>query len=58
MIVYLDTSALVKLYVDEPGTQEVARWIQRATAVSTSRVSYVEARAAFARRYRERALSN
>lgn len=57
MIVYLDTSALVKLYVDEPGTPEVQQLLQRATAVSTSRISYVEARAVFARRQRERALS-
>ncbi len=57
MTVYLDTSALVKLYVDEPGTADTRRLVMRAAHVATSRVSYVEARAAFARRYRERALS-
>lgn len=57
MTLYLDTSALVKLYVEEPGAAEVCRLVAGAAHVSTSRVTYVEARAALARRYRERALS-
>ncbi|MDP3722435.1 MAG: type II toxin-antitoxin system VapC family toxin [Candidatus Omnitrophota bacterium] len=57
MTAYLDTSALVKLYVDEPGAADTRRLVTHATHVATSRLSYVEARAAFARRYREGALS-
>ena len=57
MNLYLDTSALVKLYVDEPGSTEVADLLARATVVATSRVAYPEARAALARRAREGALA-
>ncbi len=53
MILYLDTSALVKVYVEEPGREAVMREVERAAAVATSRVSYAEARAAFARKRRE-----
>ena len=52
MILYLDTSALVKLYVEEPGSIEVAAAVERATAVATARITYAEARAAFARHRR------
>jgi len=54
MIAYLDTSAVVKLYVEEAGATTVRRVVQDATQVGTSRVTYAEARAAFARRARER----
>jgi predicted nucleic acid-binding protein len=54
MIAYLDTSAVVKLYVEEAGAPTVRRVVQDATQVGTSRVTYAEARAAFARRARER----
>ncbi len=54
MILYLDTSALVKLYVWEPGTKEVRRLTHRATGWSTSLLAYVEARSAFARKLRMR----
>ena len=47
MIVYLDTSALVKLYVQEVGSTEVRRAVARADLVATSLVAYVEARSAF-----------
>ncbi|MDP8952202.1 MAG: type II toxin-antitoxin system VapC family toxin [Actinomycetota bacterium] len=52
-ILYLDTSALVKLYVREEGREEVRRAVLRAGAVAISEVGYVEARSAFARRERE-----
>jgi len=51
---YLDTSALVKLYVEEQGSTLVREWVQEATAVATSAIAYAEARAAFARRRREK----
>ena len=57
MILYLDTSALVKRYVEEPGSDQVDRAVAAATAVATSRVAYPEARAAFARRTREGGLT-
>ena len=53
MILYLDTSALVKLYIDEPGSKEVKAAVEAARIVSTSRIAYVEARAGFARKFRE-----
>lgn len=48
MIVYLDTSALVKLYVDEQGSREARAAVEAADAVATSRVAFAEAHAAFA----------
>lgn len=56
-ILYLDTSALVKLYVKEEGREEVRRAVGRAGAVAISEVGYVEARSAFARREREGSFS-
>ena len=53
MILYLDTSALVKLYVQEIGSADVKDWLQDADAAATSWVAYAEARAAFARALRE-----
>lgn len=53
MILYLDTSALVKLYVEEPGSAEVAARVDDVLIVATSRVAYVEARAGIARKRRE-----
>ena len=57
MILYLDTSALVKLYVREAGSAQVRREANAAEAVATSVVAYAEARAAFARLLRERPAS-
>jgi predicted nucleic acid-binding protein len=50
LILYLDTSALVKLYVEEPGSREVRHAITQAQRVVTHGVAYVEARAAFRQR--------
>jgi predicted nucleic acid-binding protein len=52
VIVYLDTSALVKLYVQEAGSAEVRQAIARADLVATSLIAYVEVRSAFARKHR------
>ncbi|MBI5480986.1 MAG: type II toxin-antitoxin system VapC family toxin [Deltaproteobacteria bacterium] len=57
MILYLDTSALVKLYVREAGAARVKTRVGQAPVVATSRVAYPEARAAFARRHHEGALA-
>jgi len=56
VILYLDTSALLKLYVEEPGTPAVVTLVEQATEVATARVTYAEARAALARHQREGAL--
>ncbi len=50
---YLDTSALIKLYVEEAGADRVEGAVERAEIVATSVVAYAEARAALARRHRE-----
>ena len=57
MILYLDTSALVKLYVREAGSVLVRRATEASEAAATSTVAYAEARAAFARLSRERKVS-
>ena len=43
MRLYLDASALVKLYVDEEGSPLVRGAVERAGVVSTSAITYVEA---------------
>lgn len=53
MILYLDTSSLVKLYVEETHSAAVNRWTQEAEILATSRVAYPETLAALARRWRE-----
>ena len=50
MMLYLDTSALVKLFVDEPLSQELSVAVDEAEAIATSLLAYAEARAAFADR--------
>ena len=57
MILYLDTSSLVKLYVEEPGSQGVRGLVETAEIVATSVLAYPEARAALARRRREKSLT-
>jgi predicted nucleic acid-binding protein len=56
LILYLDTSALVKLYVQEPGSAQTRARVGVASLVATSRIAYPEARAALARRQREAAI--
>jgi predicted nucleic acid-binding protein len=57
VILYLDTSALVKLYVPEPDSALIQQSVDAPELSSTSRIAYVEARAAFARKRRERAVT-
>ncbi|HEU4431293.1 MAG TPA: type II toxin-antitoxin system VapC family toxin [Myxococcota bacterium] len=57
MILYLDTSALVKLYVEEEGGVETRALVDRVDGTYSVRVSYVEARAAFGRLLRAKAMS-
>src|SRR4030042_5745765 len=53
MIVYLDTSSLVKLYVEETGSERIKDIVHNAMVIATSKIAYAEARAAFARKQKE-----
>lgn len=52
MTLFLDTSALVKLYIDEPGSGNVREWVVDADEVACQWLAYVEARSAFAAKAR------
>jgi predicted nucleic acid-binding protein len=58
MIVYLDTSALVKLFVNEPETTIVADALNVASAVFTHMITYAEARAALAKAARMKRITD
>ena len=49
---YFDSSALVKRYVREPGSERVRAWL-RAAPAATSRIAFAEVAAAAARRSRQ-----
>ena len=53
MILYADTSSLLKCYLAEAHSADVLAWIGAADALATSRVTYPEAAAALARRQRQ-----
>lgn len=53
MILFCDTSALVKLYVREADSDLVGQRAQECELIAVSRVAWVEAMAAMARRSRE-----
>lgn len=52
MIVYLDTSAFVKLVIDEEGAEAARRWFDDASFAACSLITYPEACAALSRRAR------
>ena len=52
MILYLDTSAFIKLYVAEPGADRVREAVGRAQALHTHLITYAEMRATLARVHR------
>jgi uncharacterized protein len=54
---YLDTSSVVKLYVNEPGQNDVRSLVERASVVVSSNITYPETRAAMARRRQVRHLT-
>lgn len=54
MILYLDTSAMVKLYASEPGSTETRRAVAEADEIASSVLAYAETRAALARKFRMR----
>lgn len=53
MIVYFDTSALLKRYVLEAGSEAIAALWKQATGSATSQILYAEVLASFARKRRE-----
>jgi uncharacterized protein len=56
-LVYFDASALVKLVIDEDGSEVAARLWDRCDAALTSRLAYVEVCAALAASHRNNDLS-
>ena len=52
MILYLDTSALVKRHIQEMGTSDVISWMRAAQTIGMSVITRAEAAAAFARMVR------
>ena len=52
MIVYLDTSALLKLYLTEDGSRQVRDAVSTAALACTHLIAYAEVRAALARAVR------
>lgn len=56
MTLYLDTSVIVKLYIREDDSDEVAAAVADATTVATSLLAYPEACAVFERRRRDRSV--
>jgi predicted nucleic acid-binding protein len=57
VILFLDTSALVKLYVEETHSATVREWVAEAEVVAVCRVAYPEAVSALSRRMRAGDLS-
>ncbi len=58
MILYCDTSALIKRYVEEEGTEKVDALWSDACAIATSVVAFAETFSAFRRKLREGLLSD
>ena len=54
MLLYLDTSALVKLYVQEAYSDVVNELQQQADVIASHQIAFVEFHAALARRHREK----
>ena len=53
MILFCDTSALIKLYIDEDGSSDLKTRLQQSEVVAVCRVAWAEAYAALSRRARE-----
>ena len=49
MNLYLDTSALIKRYINEPGTEDVRAWVRTAEAMSLSMMTRAETGAGLTR---------
>jgi predicted nucleic acid-binding protein len=53
LILYIDTSALVKLYIAEPGSERMREAVSHGEPMAASDLAFAEIHAAFARRKRE-----
>jgi len=51
VILYLDTSSLAKIYLDEDHSDLLREWVEVAAVLATSQIAYPEALSAFARRW-------
>jgi predicted nucleic acid-binding protein len=56
LILFLDTSALVKLYIAEPGSERMRELVTRGASVVVSVLAFPEIHATFMRRRREELL--
>jgi len=54
MILYLDTSSIVKLYIEEHFSRSVEQWIGDAESSFTCNITYPETLSAFSRRRRDK----
>jgi len=57
MILYLGTSSLIKLYVDDAHSKTVRQWVDEAEIVATCRIAYTEAISALEMRFKKGDLS-
>jgi predicted nucleic acid-binding protein len=53
MLIFFDTSAFVKRYVNEPGTDNVLAWCDKATEIGLAGIALPEIISAFCRLHRE-----
>ena len=53
MILYLGTSCLIKLYVEDAGSKTIRQWVGEAEIVATCRVAYTEAMSALDMRFKK-----
>lgn len=57
MILYLGTSSLAKLYVEEKYSNVIREWVKQAEIVATCRVAYTEMISALEKRFKNNDLS-
>lgn len=57
MVIYLDTSALIKRYVDEPGSEELEHLIGQAKEILISRITVFEIYAILSRLFHTRQIT-
>ncbi|MFN9630989.1 MAG: type II toxin-antitoxin system VapC family toxin [Cyanobacteriota bacterium] len=57
MILFCDTSALIKLLISEPGSDQMVESSSHAQAIAVCRITWAEAMAGMARRQREDPIS-
>jgi predicted nucleic acid-binding protein len=57
-MIYFDTSALVKRFVEEPGSDVVRRFVLGEAPVATAKITYAEVYSGFTRKWKEGHLSS